>query len=88
MIATMPKHVFNVPIAPASLAGISFSPALPADTTVTVVGAGIMGRTVRVSGPTPLMPLTQYTMTISNQLTDTFGQPLPQPVVIRFTTGP
>jgi hypothetical protein len=79
--------VFNVPVSAATLGGITFSPALPADATVTIVGTGNQGRTVRISGPTPLAASTMYTATISTQVADFYNQPLPQTVVIHFTTG-
>ena len=79
--------VFNVPVkADTIITGITFSPALPADATKTIVGAGNMARTVRITGPTPLPANTMYTATI-NTVTDTYGQPLQAPVVIHFSTG-
>lgn len=79
--------VFNVPVAPATITGITFSPALPAGATLTIVGTGNQARTVRLSGPNPLTANTMYTATISTTVTDTYNQPLPQMVVIHFTTG-
>jgi Bacterial Ig-like domain len=77
--------VFNVPVNPATITGITFSPALPAGATLTIVGVGNMGRTVRLTGPNPLTASTMYTATIA--VTDTYNQPLPQTVIIHFTTG-
>jgi hypothetical protein len=81
------NFIFNAPIAPASVTGITFTPALPAGTSVMVVGTGTNARTVRVSGTTPLASNTMYTATVSSSLTDTFNQPMPVQVVINFTTG-
>ena len=81
------SFVFNSTIAPASVTGITFSPALPAGTMVTITGTGTNARTVRFAGTTPLAANTVYTVTISSGLTDTFNQPMPSEVVIHFTTG-
>lgn len=78
--------VFNVPVKPSSLAGITITPALPADATITLFAMG-SGRTVRISGPTLLPASTTYTLTITSALTDKFDRPLPQQIVIRFTTA-
>ncbi|MGD1052698.1 MAG: Ig-like domain-containing protein [Candidatus Dormibacteria bacterium] len=36
----------------------------------------------------PLDPSTAYTLTVSRRATDAFGQPIPAPITIHFTTGP
>jgi hypothetical protein len=81
--------LINVPIAAASLSTITVSPALPAGATITLVGMGNNARTIRISGPagTTLQANTMYTITLGTGLTDTYGQPIPQPFVIHFTTG-
>lgn len=81
--------LFNVPLAATSLSAITFNPALPAGATISIVGMGTNARTVRITGPmdTLLNANTQYTVTISTALTDTYNQPLPQQIVINFTTG-
>jgi hypothetical protein len=84
------RFVFNVPIAVSSLAaGVTITPALPAGATLTVGGTGF-ARNLEISAPagTLLAASTTYTITISTALTDTYGQPLPAPVVITFTTAP
>ena len=81
--------IFNAPLSPASLSTITVTPALPAGATITLAGMGAMARTIRISGPTgtQLAANTMYTITIGSGVTDTFNQPLPTPLVIRFTTG-
>jgi hypothetical protein len=36
----------------------------------------------------PLAPSTAYTLTVSRRATDAFGQPIPAPITLHFTTGP
>jgi hypothetical protein len=36
----------------------------------------------------PLDPATAYTLTVSRRATDAFGQPIPAPITLHFTTGP
>ncbi len=36
----------------------------------------------------PLDPSTAYTLTVSRRATDAFGQPIPAPITLHFTTGP
>jgi hypothetical protein len=80
----------NVPLAPASLANVNVTPALPAGATITLVGMGNNARTIRISGPmgTLLDANTLYTITIGTGVTDTYNQPVSTPVVLRFTTAP
>ena len=80
----------NVPLAPASLAMINVTPALPAGATITLVGMGNNARTIRISGPmgTLLAANTMYTITIGSGVTDTYNQPVSTPVVLSFTTAP
>jgi hypothetical protein len=78
----------NVPLSIASLSNVTLAPAV-AGVTVTIVGAGNNARTIRVSGPagTQLAATTLYTLTISTGVTDSFNQPLPQQLVLHFTSG-
>jgi len=89
MGGTAIDFLFNAPLAPASLSTITVTPALPAGATITLVGTNLTAITVRLSGPmgTQLAANTMYTITIGNGVTDTYGQPLPTPLVIHFTTG-
>jgi hypothetical protein len=82
--------LINVPLAPASLATINVTPALPAGATITLVGMGNNARTIRISGPTgtTLTANTMYTITIGTGVTDTFNQPVTTPVALSFTTAP
>ncbi len=75
----------NVPLALTSLtaATITLVPAPPAPVTYTLVGTGM--RTLRINGV--LAPNTMYTLTITTGVTDTYGQALPQQLVVTFTTG-
>jgi hypothetical protein len=80
--------VWNVPIPTTAAAAVTFQPALPAAATVTITGTPFP-RQIHISGPmgTNLAANTTYTMTISTNFKDTFGQPLAAPKVITFTTG-
>ena len=78
----------NVPLAAASITGITISPDV-AGKTITIVGAGLNARTVRISGPagTNLQANTNYTITIPTTVTDGYNQALPTALVIHFMTG-
>ena len=81
--------VANVPLNPGSLAtNVTISPAVPG-ATITLIGTGLNAVTIRISGPagTQLAANTMYRVTITTSVTDTHNQPLPQQVVVTFTTG-
>lgn len=67
---------------------ITMTPAPPAGTTFAI---DAMPTRIRIvyggATPAPLTPMTEYTLTFTTGVTDTFGQPLPAPVVFTFTTG-
>jgi len=77
--------IANTPLAAATVtaANITITPAPPVAPVVTLE----MGRNIKLTFATPLAPLTQYTITLGEGITDTFGQPLPDPIVFTFTTG-
>jgi len=74
----------NAPLAAASIAGITVTPPPPADFTITLA----MAAQVKFTPTTPLTANTMYTITFPVTVTDTFGQPLPAPYSISFTTAP
>jgi hypothetical protein len=74
----------NAPLAPATIAGITITPAPPADFAITQP----MPAQVKFTPTTPLAANTTYTITFPVTLTDTFGQPLPAPSMLSFTTAP
>lgn len=75
----------NVPVKAATVntTNVTISPAA-AGLTVTLTGTNM--RTIRLSGAT-LAPNTNYTVTFTTAIQDTFNQPLPAPVVVTFMTG-
>lgn len=75
-------YAINVPLTPATLAGVTITPAPPGAVTVTSDQGSLV-----ISFAAPLDPQTQYTVTFPTTLTDTHGQPLPQERTFRFTTG-
>jgi hypothetical protein len=83
--ATTPFYVnANAPLAAASLAtGITITPAPPADFAITLA----MPSQLKFTPTTPLAAGTMYTITFTTALTDAFGQPLPAPLTISFTTA-
>lgn len=72
----------RAPIDPATLIGIQIAPAPPGAVTL---GASPTAITITVTGG--WAPMTEYTVTFPTTLTDTYGQPLPDPQTYRFTTG-
>jgi Bacterial Ig-like domain len=74
----------NAPLAAASIAGVTITPAPPADFTITQP----MPAQIKFTMTTPLAAATTYTLTFPVTLTDTFGQPLPAPYTLSFTTAP
>lgn len=71
----------NVPVDAASLAQITFSPA------VTFTATAPMPTTIRVEVPAGLAANTEYTVTFPTTVRDSLMQGLPQPRTFRFTTG-
>ena len=63
---------------------VTMTPAPPVGTTFAI---DTMPTRIRITYPTPLTAMTEYTVTFTTGVTDTFGQPLPAPVVFTFTTG-
>jgi len=85
-ISRTPTLSYNLdaPIDPATLAGISITPAPPQAPLITTPLGGL---TIDFKGLTPLAPQTLYTVTFPTTITDTFAQPLPQAKSFHFTTG-
>ncbi len=73
----------NAPVAAATLANITITPAPPGGFTVTAP----MPTQIKLTFTAPLAAMTTYTLTIPVTVTDTFMQPLPAPVVVHFTTA-
>lgn len=84
------EFLANVPLAPASVtpANVMITPAVP-NAVVKIQGTGLNAVAIRITGPagTQLAADTMYTITISG-VTDTYGQPLPQPLTISFRSAP
>jgi hypothetical protein len=74
----------NAPLSATSLANIVITPAPPADLTITQP----MPTQVKFTPVTPLTANTMYTITFPVTVTDSFGQGLPAPYSISFTTAP
>ena len=76
----------NAGVALASLSNITIATTVgnvPPTFTVTLP----MPAQIRINFTVPLTALTQYTLTIPTTVTDSFGQGLPAPIVIHFTTA-
>ena len=80
----------NVPLAAATVndTNVTISPAV-ANAVVTLEGTGLNAVTIQISGPagTQLASMTEYTVTITTGVTDTHDQPLPQQIVVTFTSA-
>jgi hypothetical protein len=74
----------NAPLAAASIANITITPAPPMDLQITQP----MPAQVKFTPVTPLAASTMYTITFPVTVTDAFGQGLPAPYVFSFTTAP
>ncbi len=72
----------NAPLDPATIAGITIVPAATVDITLS------MPSQLKFTPNPSLAANTMYTVTFPTTLTDTFGQALPAPYVIHFTTAP
>ena len=46
-----------------------------------------MQELLKITWSADLQPMTLYEVTITTAVTDTFGQPIPAPLVFTFTTG-
>ncbi len=81
----------NAPLDPASVGGITVTEGAGTNYTMftAAVGTGMMNKTISITwtAVAGLAPSTKYTITIPISVKDTFGQPLPAPVVVSFTTG-
>jgi hypothetical protein len=90
MMGGVPIEItWNVPLAATSATAVTVNPPLPAGATIKVVmGSGLL-RVIQISGPanTLLQSNTQYTITMSTDVKDAFGQPLTAPKTLTFTTG-
>lgn len=77
----------NAQFDPASInaTNVTITPAPPAGT---VIEIDTMPTRVKITYGGDLTPSTEYTITFTTGVTDTFGQPLPDPVVFTFTTAP
>ncbi len=73
----------NAPLAPASLANITITPAPPVAPTITQP----MPTQIKFTFTTPLLPATTYTITFPVTVTDSFGIGLPATKTISFTTA-
>jgi len=73
----------NAPVDAASIQNITITPAPPGGYTITLP----MPKQIRITFTAPLAPATMYTITYPVTLTDMFGQGLPAPVTIHFTTA-
>jgi hypothetical protein len=74
----------NAPVDLNSIQTITLSPAPLAGTfDITLATAS----KIKINFTTPLTPATMYTLTIPTTVTDTFGQALPAPITITFTTA-
>jgi Big-like domain-containing protein len=73
----------NTAINPATLTNVTITPAPPGGFTVTAP----MMTQIKITFTTPLAAATMYTLTIPVSVTDTFGQGLPAPIIIHFTTA-
>ena len=75
----------NVPVDPTTVSKITLVDS--AGNAVAYTPSVSMGVTIFLTQTAPLAANTQYTLTIPTTVTDTFGQGMPMPVVIHFTTG-
>jgi hypothetical protein len=73
----------NAPLLAASVANITFSPTPPGGVAITLSSS----TSIQMVFATGLAPSTMYTITFPTTLTDTFGQGLPAPLVVTFTSA-
>lgn len=75
------QFIGNTPLDTATLGGITVAPVAAFTTAVT------MNKVITITWTAGLTANTAYTITIPTTVKDTFGQPLPAPFVLKFTTG-
>ncbi|HEY1814678.1 MAG TPA: Ig-like domain-containing protein [Kofleriaceae bacterium] len=81
---TLPEFfTANAPLLASSIANITITPAPPGGVSITLP----MPSQIEMMFLGGLAPSTQYTITIPTSLTDQFGQGLPAPLVITFTSA-
>ena len=73
----------NAPLLASTIANVTFVPAPPGGVTITLSSS----TSVQMVFATGLAPSTMYTITFPTTVTDTFGQGLPAPLVITFTSA-
>jgi len=73
----------NVPVDLTAAQTITITPAPPGGFVVTLS----MPKQIKITLTQPLAAATMYTITFPTTVTDTFGQGLPAPVVVHFTTA-
>jgi hypothetical protein len=89
--ATLPRDSpvvlsFSREMSPSAMAAaVSLTPGMP---DLQVVRNPLNLGQFEVIPDRPLDPSTAYTLTVSRRATDAFGQPIPAPVALHFTTGP
>jgi hypothetical protein len=89
--ATVPRDLpivlsFSREMSPSAMASaVSLTPGMP---DLQVVRNPLNLGQFEVIPDRPLDPSTAYTLTVSRRATDAFGQPIPAPVTLHFTTGP
>ena len=76
---------FSRAMSPSAVAAaVSLTPAV---TGLRVVGNPLALGQFEILPDRPLEPSTAYTLTVSRRATDAFGQPIPAPITLHFTTG-
>ncbi len=73
----------NAPLLASTVANVTFTPTPPGGVTITLSSA----TSVQMVFATGLAPSTMYTITFPTTVTDTFGQGLPAPLVVNFTSA-
>src|SRR6185312_11022699 len=81
---TLPEFfTANAPLLQSSIANITITPAPPGGVSITLP----MPSQIEIMFLGGLAPSTQYTLTFPTSVTDTFGQGLPAPLVVHFTSA-
>ena len=76
---------FSREMSPSAMAGaVSLT---PGGTSLQVVRNPVALGQFEIIPDRPLEPSTAYTLTVSRRATDAFGQPIPAPITLHFTTG-
>lgn len=79
---------FNIPLDPATVGGITITQNGAAFTAFTATVTMNKNITIHPTAATGWAASATYVITIPTTVTDSFGQPLPAPFVITFTTAP